>query len=145
MKPSDQKQESGILIGKNSGFLANTSFIWFQRLKILPECTILCADSLYKRAESRPFLYQVHNCRLLWKHWMRTAHYTQFIHITSCGPSTDLYGPPGPPKGPVLAPKGPVGGPIGTRRAPLTRFGPNCCQLVWPGWNHGYQTLWPGI
>ena len=67
------------------------------------------------------------------------------IHITSLGPLTDLYGTPGPQKGPVLAPKGPFGGPLGTRRAPVTRFGPNCCQLVWPGWNHGHQTLWPGI
>ena len=25
------------------------------------------------------------------------------------------------------------------------RFSPNCCQLVWLSWNHGYHTLWPCI
>ena len=53
----------------------------------------------------------------------------------SPGPSESLRGPQ---KALLRAPQGLVG-PRGTR------FGPNCCQLVWLGWNHGYQTLWPGI
>ena len=43
-----------------------------------------------------------------------------------------------PQKALLGAPEG-LGGPGGSR------FGPNCHQLVWMGWNHCYQTLWPGI
>ena len=63
------------------------------------------------------------------------------IHIMRLGPLTDLYGTPGH----VLAPKAPFGGSEGLEGPGESRFGPNCRQLVWLGWNHGYQTLWPCI
>ena len=57
-------------------------------------------------------------------------------------------GPFGYPRG---AQKGPFGlkqtltGRKASERSRGARFGPNCCQLVWLGWNYGYHTLWPGI
>ena len=57
-------------------------------------------------------------------------------------------GPFGYPRG---AQKGPFGlkqtltGRTASERPKGARIGPNCCQLVWLGWNHGYHTLWPDI
>ena len=75
---------------------------------------------------------------LLMKKWQE---FHIFAQLTDLWWLTDLYGTPGP----VLAPKGPFRGPEGLGRPGESRFGPNCRQLVWLGWNYGYQTLWPGI
>ena len=63
----------------------------------------------------------------------------------SCWPTLGPFRHPrGPQKGP-FGPKQSLTGRTASERPKGARIGPNCCQLVWLGWNHGYHTLWPDI
>ena len=113
----------------------NEKFFRVEKLKFLAPLTRLLGQRELRTrcCPERP--------KMTFKHFIGVY----YMNISHVGPLWGLFRyPRGAQKGPFGLKKT-LTGRKASEHPRGARFGPNCCQLVWLSWNHGYHTLWPCI
>ena len=120
------------------------------------KCLVMNINENFFRVEKLTFLAPL--TRLLGQRELRTRccperpkmtfkHFigVYYMNISHVGPLWGLFRyPRGAQKGPFGLKKT-LTGRKASEHPRGAKFCPNCCQLVWLSWNHGYHTLWPCI